>query len=60
MGDAGSPRAMNSVVRFKNLAPYAVMALVLPGGSLIAPLLWLYRRRNQGRLFVTDEILAFL
>ena len=28
----------------KGLAPYAAMALVVPGGSLLAPLLWFYRR----------------
>jgi len=33
----------------KELVPYAVTALVVPGGSLIAPLLWLYRRRKNLR-----------
>jgi hypothetical protein len=32
---------------FKALAPYAAMALVVPGGSLLAPLLWLYRRQRK-------------
>lgn len=32
--------------RLKGVAPYAVMALVVPGGSLLAPMLWLYRRQN--------------
>jgi hypothetical protein len=31
----------------KGLAPYAAMALVLPGGSLLAPLLWFYRRQRK-------------
>jgi hypothetical protein len=32
--------------RLKGVAPYAVMALVVPGGSLLAPMLWFYRRQN--------------
>jgi hypothetical protein len=35
------------IVRLKALAPYAVMELVLPGGSVMALLLWLYRRRKN-------------
>lgn len=30
----------------KELAPYAAIELVLPGGTLIAILCWLYRRRQ--------------
>jgi len=33
--------------RFTGLAPYAAMALVVPGGSLLAPLLWFYRRQRK-------------
>jgi hypothetical protein len=36
------------IVRFKALAPYALIELVLPGGSVMALLLWLYRRRKDG------------
>jgi len=36
------------IARFKALAPYALMELVLPGGSVMALLLWLYRRRKSG------------
>ena len=36
------------VVRFKSLAPYALIELILPGGSVMALLLWLYRRRRNG------------
>ena len=36
------------VVRLKALAPYALIELVLPGGTLMALLLWLYRRRKNG------------
>ena len=34
------------VGRFKALAPYALIELVLPGGSVMAILLWLYPRRK--------------
>jgi hypothetical protein len=34
------------IVRLKAFAPYALMELVLPGGSVMALLLWLYRRRK--------------
>ena len=33
--------------RLRLLAPYAVIELVLPGGSLLALLLWLYRRQKK-------------
>jgi hypothetical protein len=37
--------------KIKVLAPYAAMELILPGGSVMAILLWLYRRRkNSGVL----------
>jgi len=36
------------MVRIKALAPYALIELVLPGGSMMALLLWLYRRRKSG------------
>jgi hypothetical protein len=36
------------IVRLKVLAPYALIELVLPGGSVMALLLWLYRRRKHG------------
>jgi hypothetical protein len=36
------------IVRLKALAPYALIELVLPGGSVMALLLWLYRRRKSG------------
>jgi hypothetical protein len=32
----------------KALAPYALIELILPGGSVMALLLWLYRRRKNG------------
>jgi hypothetical protein len=39
------------IVRLKALAPYALIELLLPGGSVIALLLWLYRRRKSGAGF---------
>ena len=41
----------------KGLAPYAAMELILPGGSLVAVLLWLYRRQKKAPEFATHEIL---
>jgi hypothetical protein len=38
------------VAKVRNFAPYAAIGLVLPGGSLIALLLWLYRRRGARAL----------
>jgi hypothetical protein len=38
------------VAKLRLLAPYAAMELVLPGGSLMALLLWLYRRRGAALL----------
>ena len=39
--------AVAVLVRLKALAPYALIELVLPGGSLVALGLWLYRRRKD-------------
>jgi hypothetical protein len=33
--------------KLRELAPYAVIELVLPGGSLMALLLWIYRRQKK-------------
>ena len=35
------------VSKLRSVAPYAVIELVLPGGSLIALALWLYRRQKK-------------
>jgi hypothetical protein len=35
------------LARLRELAPYAAIELVLPGGSLMALLLWLYRRHKK-------------
>jgi hypothetical protein len=50
------------IVRLKILAPYALIELILPGGSVMALLLWLYRRRRSGAGFgqLPTKLLAFL
>jgi hypothetical protein len=48
------------VGRLRVLAPYAAIELILPGGSLLAVLLWLYRRQRKASEFATDEILSLL
>jgi len=40
-----------AIVRIRALAPYALIELVLPGGSVLAVLLWLYRRQKNGAKF---------
>jgi hypothetical protein len=45
------PSAGVVIVRLKALAPYALIELILPGGSVMALLLWLYRRRKNGIAF---------
>jgi hypothetical protein len=35
------------VGKLRAIAPYAMMELILPGGSLMALLLWLYRRQKK-------------
>jgi hypothetical protein len=45
---AWARRAKPVIIRLKALAPYAMIELVLPGGSVMALLLWLYRRRKSG------------
>jgi hypothetical protein len=40
--------AAATIVRLKAVAPYALIELVLPGGSVMALLLWLYRRGRCG------------
>lgn len=39
--------AIAVAARLKALAPYALMELIMPGGSVMALLLWLYRRRKS-------------
>lgn len=39
--------AIAVAARLKALAPYALIELIMPGGSVMALLLWLYRRRKS-------------
>ena len=50
------------IVRLRALAPYALIELILPGGSMVALLLWLYRRRKSGAGFgqFPVRLLSFL
>jgi len=50
-------RAAAVAAKLRELAPYALIEVILPGGSLMALLLWLYRRRRHFPAFVTHEIL---
>jgi hypothetical protein len=34
------------VSKLQDLAPYAALELIMPGGSVMALLLWLYRRQK--------------
>jgi hypothetical protein len=40
----------SGVAVLKDLAPYAAIELILPGGSIVALLLWLYRRHQRSAL----------
>jgi hypothetical protein len=40
--------AAAAIMQLKALAPYALIEIILPGGSVMALLLWLYRRRKMG------------
>jgi hypothetical protein len=35
------------LAKIKELAPYAAIELIMPGGSLIALVLWFYRRQRS-------------
>jgi hypothetical protein len=45
-----------AIAQLKEFAPYAVLELVLPGGSLMAILLWLYRRGQSRRCPPLDPL----
>jgi hypothetical protein len=51
-GSASALRKLNASVacvvsKLRKLAPYAAIDLLLPGGSVIALLLWFYRSRQK-------------
>jgi hypothetical protein len=39
--------AMRGLALARSLGPYAAIELLLPGGSVLALVLWLYRRRRR-------------
>jgi hypothetical protein len=39
--------AAAAFVKLRHIAPYAAIELVMPGGSVMALLLWLYRRHSR-------------
>jgi hypothetical protein len=55
-----SATATAIVAKLRDLAPYALIELILPGGSLMALALWLYRRQRKGAVFQNAEILSLL
>ena len=47
-------RAFEWIFRqFRSLGPYLAIELILPGGSIVALLLWTYRHRSAARQTVT-------
>lgn len=36
-----------AIAKLRDVAPYALLELLLPGGSVVALTLWFYRRRKQ-------------
>jgi hypothetical protein len=38
------------VAKMREFAPYTALELIVPGGSVMAVLLWLYRRRKRASL----------
>jgi len=48
------------VAKLRAVAPYALIELVLPGGSVMAVLLWLYQRQRKVPVFAGQENLSFL
>ena len=54
-------RAAAVWTNLKALAPYALIELVLPGGTVLAILCWLYRRRRiASRAAATTGLAALL
>jgi hypothetical protein len=47
------PLALRVISLFRTMGPYLAIELVMPGGSILALLLWLYRMspRHRHRLF---------
>jgi len=43
--------ALIVAMKLREFAPYAAIELILPGGSLMALMLWLYRRKKRFSFF---------
>lgn len=54
MGPRVSGYAGTVVAKLGQLGPYLLMVLVVPGGSLMALLLWLYRRQKRVPVLPSD------
>ena len=59
-----APRTWNAytaaaIAKLRRLAPYVAIELVMPGGSMMALLLWLYRRHSRAEK-VFDRLEATL
>lgn len=55
-----APRTWNAytaavIARLRCLAPYVAIELVMPGGSMMALLLWLYRRHSRALIPVAGS-----
>jgi len=53
-------RSRTALAILKEFAPYAAIELILPGGTIIAILCWLYRRRRLAAASLTQESLDSL
>lgn len=66
MNSLGNPQSLLRVLR--TFGPYALLELVMPGGTLLALLLYFYRRRaaavsaagTKGREFSLTSLVDFL
>jgi hypothetical protein len=55
MTAAAEALPLRALATLRALAPYAAIELLLPGGSLIALVLWLYRRYKKATPVQTDH-----
>jgi hypothetical protein len=49
------PHGAAAVAKLRAVAPYALIELILPGGSLLALFLWLYRRQKKAAVVEAKE-----
>jgi hypothetical protein len=48
--------AAAAFAKLRDIAPYAAIELILPGGSLIALVLWFYRRQRPESRIASEEL----